>query len=69
MRHLHRISWLVTLLGIGIILAAWVADLDPVWLLAGILLAWAGLVKIVVVLIWTRVALMGTDEHRPTPSP
>ena len=67
MHHLQRISWAMALVGIVTVGIALIFDLDPVWLLAGILLAWAGIVKIVITLIWTRVAQMGTDEHRPTP--
>lgn len=67
MHHLQRISWAMTALGAVIIVVALLADLNQVWLLAGILLAWAGLVKIVVTLIWTRVAGLGSDDHHPTP--
>lgn len=67
MHHLQRISWAITLIGLVIITASWLLDLDSVWLLAGLLLAWAGIIKITVTIIWHRVAHMGTDDHRPTP--
>ena len=69
MHQLRRISWIMTLLGACITLAALLFRLDQVWMLIGLLLAWAGIVKIVVTVIWYRVAHMGTDDHLPTPSP
>jgi hypothetical protein len=69
MRHLKRISWAMTILGVLIFGIALLFDLDAMWVLSGILLAWAGIVKIVVTFIWTHVARMGTDDHMPTPSP
>jgi hypothetical protein len=59
----------MTSIGISSVLIAIIGDLDPLWLLSGLLLAWAGIVKIVVTLIWTRVAQMGTDDHQPVPGP
>jgi hypothetical protein len=69
MRQLQRISWAMTLIGIAIVLISVVADLQSHWLLTGLLLAWAGIVKIAVTLIWTRVARMGTDDHQPIAGP
>lgn len=69
MHHLQRISWVVTIVGAVMIAVALLASLDPLWLLSGLLLAWAGGVKIIITLVWTRVAHMGTDEHQPTHSP
>ena len=69
MHQLQRISWAITLLGVATIAAAVLFDLDAVVLLAGLLLAWAGIVKIVITLVWTKIAGMGSDDHRPTPSP
>ncbi len=65
MKHLRLTSYAMTLLGVLLALIAATADIGDVWLLAGILLAWAGIVKIAVVLIWTRIAHMGTDQHAP----
>ena len=65
MKHLNIASWAITALGLLAIIASAVLDLNAMWLLAGILLTWAGIVKIIVVLIWTRLARMGTDRHRP----
>jgi len=65
MKHLQLASYAITVLGVLLAAGATAADLGAAWLLAGILLAWAGIVKIAVVLIWTRVAHMGTDRHSP----
>jgi hypothetical protein len=56
MNHLSTVSWLITALGLLIILASAVADLSPVWMLGGILLTLAGGVKIAVVFMWQRIA-------------
>ncbi len=68
MKHLHSASWGITALGLLAIIAAVVLDLDAMWLMGGILLTWAGIVKIIVVLIWTRIAGIGSDRHLPEKS-
>jgi hypothetical protein len=68
MKHLRLTSYVMTLLGVLLALAAAVTDMGGAWLLAGILLAWAGIVKIAVVLIWIRIAHLGTDHHAPEQS-
>ncbi|CAN5794586.1 hypothetical protein BH20CHL2_BH20CHL2_12360 [soil metagenome] len=55
MNHLSAVSWIITALGLLIILTSIVADLSPVWILGGILLTLAGGVKIAVVFIWQRI--------------
>lgn len=55
----------MTILGILLIAGSQLLDLNLTWLLAGVLLTWAGIVKIIVVLIWTNVARLGTDDHKP----
>ena len=65
MRFLFLVSLSMTALGILLAVGAKVFGLGDVYLLGGILLAWAGLVKIGVVQLWTRVANMGSDQHRP----
>jgi hypothetical protein len=40
-----------------------VLNLDLMWLLTGILLAFAGIVKLTIMLIWTRLAHFGSDKH------
>lgn len=68
MKHLHSASWGITALGVLAIIAAVVLDLDAMWLMGGILLTWAGIVKVIVVLIWTRIASIGSDRHLPEKS-
>jgi len=64
-RHLSIASYAITAIGVLIIVVASLLSLDTSIILAGVLLAWAGIVKIAVVLIWTRVAGMGTNDHKP----
>lgn len=65
MRQLSIASRALTAIGILLMLGALILDLDPWIVLGGALLAWAGVVKIAVVLIWTRIAGMGSDNHKP----
>lgn len=65
MNHLRTLSWTLTILGILCIAGSQVLNLGLTWLLAGVFLTWAGIVKIIVVLIWTHVARLGTDQHTP----
>lgn len=65
MKYLSIASWAITAIGAAITLAGLVAGLDALWLLSGILLLVTGIVKFVMLAIWTRVARLGTDEHDP----
>lgn len=65
MRHLSNASYAITAIGILVILAALILRLDTSILLTGVLLAWAGIVKIAVVTIWTKVAGMESRDHQP----
>lgn len=65
MHFLKHTSYLLTALGLFTAGTGWILDFDPVYLLIGVLLAWAGIVKIAVVAIWTKVAMMGTTDHHP----
>jgi predicted signal transduction protein with EAL and GGDEF domain len=47
------------------ILVAALLGMAPLWLLIGILMLITGVVKIVMLQIWTRIARLGTDEHDP----
>lgn len=69
MRYLHITSWAMTAVGAAISLLGMLLSLDVLWLLAGILLAITGVVKIVMLAIWTRLARLGTDEHEPINAP
>lgn len=62
---LRYTAYLMTAIGSITVGAGWILDLDQVYMLVGVLLAWAGIVKIAVVAIWTKVAMIGTDDHRP----
>ena len=68
MTNLHRISWILAAAGLGLALISWLADFPEVWLLAGILLFWAGIVKIVIIQLWLRVAGLADDTSQPTRS-
>ena len=65
MRYLNMTAWAITALGAALTLIGMVIGLDALWLLAGLLLVITGIVKIVMLMIWTRIARLGTDEHDP----
>ena len=67
MRYLRWLSIAMTVAGVALAAAAPTFGLDPVYALSGIMLAWAGVVKVVVVFLWTHVAGLGTDRHDPIP--
>jgi drug/metabolite transporter (DMT)-like permease len=67
MRYLRWLSIAMTVAGVALAVFALSLDLDPVYALSGIMLAWAGVVKVVVVYLWTHVAGLGTDRHDPIP--
>lgn len=69
MHFLKYVSYVISAVGLIMALAGWLLDLDQVYILIGVLLAWAGLVKIAVVAIWTKVAMMGTEDHHPIAGP
>lgn len=56
MKHLATISYFITIAGVLLVAASIIADLSPLWMLTGILLVIAGVVKIAVVQIWRRIA-------------
>lgn len=55
MKHLATISYIMTAMGLVLVAASATTDLSPVWLLSGVLLTLAGVVKIAVVQIWQHV--------------
>ena len=55
MKQLAMISYCITTLGILLVAASVATDLSPLWMLSGILLIIAGVVKIAVVQIWQRI--------------
>ena len=52
MRHLRSVSVAMTAVGIGLMVAAALLDLGATWTLVGLLLTWAGVVKVIVVHLW-----------------
>lgn len=56
MRHLRSVSLLLVVAGLLLVVAARLLPLGATWLLTGLLLAWAGIVKLVVVYLWRGVA-------------
>ncbi len=52
MRHLWSVSVLLFLVGVALVVADPLLSLGPTWALVGLLLAWAGIVKVVVVHLW-----------------
>lgn len=65
MRYLYITSWAIIAIGVAVTLIGLVTSLDALWLLAGILLLITGIVKFVMLAIWTRIARLDTDEHDP----
>ena len=64
MRHLRWISYALTASGILLASVAILTGLGAGVLLTGVLLAWAGAVKIAVVAIWSTIARLDSDRHR-----
>jgi hypothetical protein len=64
-RHLRLMSYVLTAVGVALVVAAAVADLAAGVLLTGLLLAWAGIVKIAVVAIWATIARLDDNRQRP----
>ena len=56
MRNLAILSYVITTIGILMIAITMLSDLSELWMLSGVLLVIAGVVKIAVVQIWQRVA-------------
>lgn len=67
MRYLHLTSYAITIAGIVTLAGAIAFDLGGAVQLTGLMLALAGIVKIVVVYLWTHVAHLGSDHHEPIP--
>jgi hypothetical protein len=63
LRHLNRLSLAIVALGVLTIVAAVAGDRSPVWTLVGLMLLVAGVVKVVVVLLWRFVAQFDDPIH------
>lgn len=61
-RYLRSISVLLFVAGLLLMIGSWLLSASPTWTLAGLLLAWAGLVKVVVVRLWRGLAGPGRGE-------
>jgi hypothetical protein len=59
LRQLRSVSFLLVLAGLALIPVALLLDLSPTWTLTGLLLVWAGIVKVVVVHLWRGIAASG----------
>jgi hypothetical protein len=51
-RHIRWISVLMTVVGGALVAASLALPLEPMWALVGLLLFWAGIVKVIVVALW-----------------
>lgn len=56
MKQITFLSYAITVLGVMLVTTAIAAGLSALWLLSGMLLVIAGVVKIAVVHIWQRIA-------------
>lgn len=65
MKHLMAVSIGILLLGVCWIVLAWFAAPDRIWIVPGMFLVVAGIVKVITVQLWVRLAKLGTDEHDP----
>jgi hypothetical protein len=64
-RHLRSVSLLIALAGLAVLLLGLTTGLDETWVLVGLLLVVAGVVKVVVVRLWRDLADgPGLDEGR-----
>ena len=65
MHHLRSVSVIIVVASVALLGAAAALDLSPAWSLTGLLLAWAGAVKVLVVYLWRGLA----GVHRAAPVP
>ena len=63
LHHLNRLSLAIVVLGILTLAAASVASLSPFWTLIGLMLLVAGIVKVVIVLLWRFVGQLDDPIH------
>ena len=55
----------MTVLGLALVAFATVFALPAVWTLVGLLLAWAGIVKVVVVFLWRGIFAADASDRPP----
>jgi hypothetical protein len=68
MRYLWWISGAMFIGGVMLAVAGAVAGMGPIALLAGVLLAWSAVVKIIVLRIWQKVFQPVPATPRPAPA-
>lgn len=64
MRQLKLTSTLILAVGLALAVVGAAINDNPAWTLTGLLLIWAGIVKIVVIYLWRG---MTTDPRTPSP--
>jgi xanthine/uracil permease len=67
LRYLWWVSAFMIVVGLMAVIAGAVA-LGPVALIAGVLLVWAGIVKVIVLRIWQKTIVSGASHHEPAAS-
>ena len=65
MRQLRNVSLAMTVLGIVLVVCAAIFNLPAMWTLVGLLLAWAGIVKVVVVVLWRGIFAANAADRSP----
>lgn len=73
-RRIPPLTWLMLISGAflaaGVVaLVVGIAMQDALWQVIGMLSIVAGVIKVVTVLIWTRIVGLGRDDYTPTPAP
>lgn len=74
LRRIPPLTWLMLISGVilaasVLALVAGIAMQDALWQVIGMLGIVAGGIKVITVLIWTRVVGLGRDDYTPTPAP
>lgn len=65
MHQLRNVSIAMTLVGLALIALGMIFDLPTMWTLVGLLLAWAGIVKVVVVVLWKGIFAGNAVDRSP----
>jgi len=73
-RRIPALTWLMLISGAFLVagvvaLIVGIAIQDALWQVIGMLGIVAGVIKVVTVLIWTRIVGLGRDDYTPTPAP
>lgn len=65
-QQLRRLSIAITVIGALTVAIGWMMDGESVIMLAGLLVFWAGLMKLIALLAWDRLVKDDTDLHKPS---